>query len=363
MLNDIIAGYLDITPAQANSLLDLITREGYWQDPQLFPSATMKTQLDFVSALDKLAQSKWFQGNDRSQFAANSGDAERIKSYYVVFEAFGLTLPLNYSPEKNGAPDFAIVLGSHEKEVQRRTATLEKDLQADIIPTHKTLFGLGCNRLLGVSATADESASKQTLVAQGKDPIEMNMVTLVVREMLKSITHGLNYIEVNTVSAVQSRQDPACVKTGDTAATLRHIITEKFPAEGTRKRTVVAYSSQPYVLRQQRDIQAKLGTDFTVVGVGEGYTLERFMQTTSSVNNFLGEIARLVHINFTLEIQHKLALFALSVDELAELAALQAPVSKPEAVLNLVAHSFLNQGRERTAQTDEALSITHQLKK
>ena len=85
---------------------------------------------------------------------------------------------------------------------------------------------------------------------------------------------------------------------------------------------IAVYSRQPFVLRQLRDVQEKMGSDYIVFGVGDKLTAGKFQrQNPKSINVCLGEVARLININYT---QNMLKQFQVDLtrDEMDELKSL-----------------------------------------
>jgi hypothetical protein len=332
MLVTIIVKYLQISEEQAKKLMDLLSLENRWQDEQQwkdtkFNLVTCKTQADVIGFLQAVGQTQWFKGHDRSKFADNISDQELNETYFSLFAGLGLTQNISYDTAL-GKPSFSVVLGSSESQVNSRVSSLQGDILSGDGPQEKRIYGLGCNRGLGVSVIDTEQTSKDKLSAAGIDANEMNMVSMLTHEMLAELVRkddkykSLVYQPINTTANVQSRLEKDCVKTADTATSLKQAIEERYDLEQLPKPINVAvYSRQPFVLRQQRDVQMKLGPDYLAIGVGSEFTQNAFNLHPKSIAVCLGEVARLVNINFTPE-NLKQFNVALTQQEMEELKIL-----------------------------------------
>lgn len=325
MLVNIIQNYLAISEPEAQALIALLNYEKRWHQEfnwkeSAYSLQNAKTQDDVISFMQAMGQTQWFSSHDRSRFPDNVSDKEMNNQYFDIFRTMGLTQELYLA----GNPTFSVVLGSSEERVKGRVETLKQALLNDNLPLGNIVFGLGCNRQLNIGVIPNsENQSKQRLEAEGLDATEMNMITLTVKDMLKSDEKFANitYHEVNTARQIVNR-DPGCAQTKDTAESLKSCI-ENLPnySELTKPITVYVYSCQPFVLRQQRDVQEKLGDDYVVRGAGAVLSRERYLAQSKSVSIVLGEIGRLININFTPKHRNKLKV-ALTDDELQEIQRL-----------------------------------------
>lgn len=328
MLAKILANYLQINEQQAQSILDItaleahFSREQKWQE-NVYTASAIKTQADFIRFLQAVGQSQWFKGHDRSKFADNITDEQLNKTYYEYFKRAGLVDAVQWPLQQ--PPHFAAVLGSSQSQVSDRVDWLKKDMLAGNAPSEKMIAGLGCNRDLGVGVMESEEPSKSRLLAAYKPLTEMEMTNLVTQDMLAEFS-GYTYTEVNTATNVTNRTDKDCVKTSDTAASLKQAIEQKYDMTKLPDPIYVAtYSCQPFVLRQQRDVQAKLGPRYQAIGVGREVSEERFAAHPKSIAICLGELARLMNINFNPAMLNKFDV-ALNADEMQELAQLSQPL-------------------------------------
>ena len=301
MLGRIIERYLEISHEKSIKLIKLLSLERRWQeevewDGKTYKLSDVKTQADFIGFLQAIGQTHWFNGHDRAAFADNINDnnADIESKYYKLFEAMGMTQATHLA----SAPTFSVITGSCEQLVKAQVARLNEDMQDDLKPTASRVYGLGCNRPLNTSPAFNEADSVSKLRACRATPTEMNMVSLITRQALYG--SRLTYEEVNTSSLATLRSDKKCVKTTDTALSLRKAIELKYgPPSEDKLIKMAIYTCQPFTLRQQRDIQKILGTGYLAQGVGPGVTLEMFREQPKSIAIFLGELARLININYT----------------------------------------------------------------
>lgn len=324
MLAKILAKYLQIKEEQAQSILDItaleshFSREQQWQG-KVFTASAIKTQADFIHFLQAIGQSQWFKGHDRSRFADNISDEQLNKTYFSLFKRAGLLDAVQWPLSQ--PPHFAAVLGSSQSQVSDRVDWLKKDILSGNAPSEKMIAGLGCNRELGIGVLESEEPSKSRLLAAGKPATEMEMTNLVTQDMLSAFPE-FTYTEVNTATNVTNREDKNCVKTCDTAATMKQAIEQKYDmAAMPQPIYVAAYSCQPFVLRQQRDVQSRMGSRYQVIGVGRDVSEERFASHPKSIAICLGEVARLININYTPVMLNEFDI-ALNAEELQELAML-----------------------------------------
>ena len=333
MLVNIVANYLQISAAQAQALMELLNLEKRWQEEYDLKGvkhvlATIKTQADFISFIQAVGQTQWFKGHDRSKFSDTVSDQQMNEKYFSLFEGLGLTKQINYDASE--APAFAAILGSSESQVKARLDAFTQDVQNGFAPVENIVFGLGCNRELGVSVIEREQESKDKLKLQNQETTEMNMVSLLTQQTLEQLVdeekkNKIRYQPINTTSQAKTREDSACVKTADTATSLKQAIEMQFDVASMKKPINIAvYSRQPFVLRQQRDVQQKLGMDVKAVGVGNAFSFSEFCQNPKSIAVCLGEVARLVNVNYTPENLKKLNV-ELTEAELHEVASLASP--------------------------------------
>lgn len=320
MIRDILARFLEIKSYEADALIEIIKREKCCEKADILK---IETQADLISYLQKIAQDKWFLGHDRSKFPANGKDATTQDAYYQLFEKFGLCSARQYDFHQQGQPQLMVVLGSSESQVRERVLMLKTDLLRGVLPTKNKIIGLGCNRELGRSVNEMEKESREKLKLYGAKPTEMDMVSFLINEMLQELksTHSqfaeLSYQAINTYSKITSRSNRACVTTKDTAILLKTIIENDENYQHFKKPLMmIAYSKQPYIERQRRDIEKVFADQhlYKVFGAGLSLSKEEFTAIPNSINRCLGEIARLININF---MSQKLTAFdtALTKDE------------------------------------------------
>lgn len=324
MLATILANYLQINEQQAQSILDITNLEAHFSKDQqwqgnTYSASAIKTQADFIRFLQAVGQSQWFKGHDRSKFADNITDEQLNKAYYALFDRMGLMQSVSWPLVQ--APHFSAVLGSSQSQVGDRVDWLKQDILTGRAPTEKMIAGLGCNRELGVGVMETEEPSRSRLQAFGKSTTEMEMVNLIVKDMMADL-QGYAYVEVNPGSAVTNREDVNCIKTSDTAASLKQAIEQKYDmAQLPDPIYVAVYSCQPFVLRQQRDAQAKLGPGYQAIGVGREVSEARFAGHPKSISICLGEVARLININYQPALLKQFDV-ALNAEELQEISAM-----------------------------------------
>jgi hypothetical protein len=322
MLVNIIKDYLQLPANKVEYLTALLTQEGCWQETlywkgKKYDPAHMRSQADVIKFLQAFCQSQWFNGHDRLKFPENHANHLK-KHFFSLFEGVGLTQSVDYNV-LNNPPDFSVILGSTESDVLSRVDSLKQDLLANSLPKEHMIFGLGSNRLLGYSDLDSEDYSKRKLLKLNQDQTEMNMVTLLTCEGLDDLKSKdsrfskLSYQAINTASPNSDR-----VKTVETAINLKYAIENSLGFRAKKTVYLAVYSNQPYILRQQRDMQQALGTDYFVAGVGAALTQADFDRNNKSVSELLGEIARLVHINYRAEYLEQFNI-ALTTTEIAEI--------------------------------------------
>lgn len=355
MLKDIIANFLRVSSDKAEALIELLNIEGRWQqesiwkDIKIHPSQ-IETQADLFNFLQAVGQSQWFKGHDRSKFPENILKSLTEEKYFNLLASLGMTQAIPYDSLK-GHPDISIVLGSSESQVNARVSELEKDLIAGNLPRTNMICGLSTSsRKLGVSVIEKEDISKAELEELKQDPTEVNMVNLKIETMLSKLKkeipnfNNLIYKTIDTASTATSREDVKCVKTSDTASSLKQLI-ESQPEFARLKKPIIvaAYSCQPFVERQRRDVQKTLGDDCLVVGVGSALTFETFKQHSQSISICLGEVGRLINISYVATDLVLAKSQKLTQEELAEIANFFSPkplaetkqkelIAKPEIV-------------------------------
>lgn len=349
MLSAIIASYLNISEVQAEHLVKLVSHEQQWSEEQqlkvkakedpskevvlTFKLAEAEKQEDVINFLQALGQSKWFKGHDRSQFAdTNTNEND---TYYSIFTGLGLTQAAPFD-SSNGEPAFSAVLGSSESQVRTRLIALEADLRAGHGPRMGIVYGLAGNRALGTGVMESEQYSKDMLTANNDPLTEANMVDLIVSEKLIALEMEdskfsfYSFKGINT-AGVGDRAQKDCVKTGDTAVTLKDAIEQSYQTSILQKPIVVAvYSNQPFVLRQARDVQLKLGDDYKVIGVGTELSRENLDKNPKAVTIIEGEVARLININYTPKNLRRFDV-SLTAEEKAELKTLISESAKKRA--------------------------------
>jgi hypothetical protein len=311
MLTDIVENYLQFSKSQAQALLDLLTLEQCWHTNTL---STIKTQADFITFIQETSQSQWYKTQDASQLADTHYPIAMNNQYYAVFESLGLAKAVSCSIQ----PDYSVILGCFEIEVISRIQALKRDLLNNILPKQNIIFSLGCSRELGLSFVEHESIKK--LNKLGLATTEINMINLLIAEEILTLNNkfkNLHYQPLVTTNLTDKH-----VTTADTAVTLKLFI-KKHPDYPTLPRpiSIATYSNQPYILRQQRDIQVTMGDDYKIIGLGNALTASDFQHDPKSINICLGEIARLIYINYTRDNLKKLAV-ELTRSELAEIHAL-----------------------------------------
>lgn len=367
MLAEIISRYLNISLEQSKAVLELLALEGQGKKPVLWKEreydlTQAKTQADFLSFLQAVGQVVWFQGFDRSKYP-DIGDEELNNTYYALIERMGLTQTVHLPADCQ--PDFAAVLGSSETNVSFRTESLKSDLLKGHVPKRLTIFGTGCNRQLGVSVPFSEDASKERLLALKRDPVEMEMLTLLTTDMLEGdkTFHTLRYEPVNTTANVQSREDPNCVKTFDTATSMRQAIERRSDFHTMKKPILVAvYSNQPYVKRQEQDAQKSLGDQFLAIGVGREFTKADFLRNPKSINVVRGELARLINTPFTPQYLETFQI-PLSLEELREIATLTSPMRRSPSFDQFRMMSMPQTQKAEQTTTDKAEESSQLTKK
>jgi hypothetical protein len=328
MLVNLIENFMQISSENAKALIEILNLENLWHAKPTWKNKeysldTANTQADVVAYIQAVGQGVLFTGHDRSKYTNNASNTSLNNLYYDLFERMGLTAEC-IAP--NESPVYSVILGTSEQQVMTRLKYMRQDFLKGIIPTSKTIFGLGCNRLLGEGVIGDEESSKAELRTQDLPLTEINMVTLLTKKILENVEDGfaLEYIPINTALAAIDRNNPNCAKTTDTAASLKAEI-EKIHSNPVGLPVIYAYSNQPFVHRQQADVQLKMGDDYKVVGIGCEIPREKFLATPNSVSVFLNELARLINQNYTKALNNQLSQFAvpLTTEELTELADLR----------------------------------------
>jgi hypothetical protein len=342
-LRNVFADFLNLSEPAAAGFMELMVLDKQWQRSpewkgEKINPATIATQADLIKWAQAAAQTAWFQKHDRSAYLPTEA-AEKLKeAYFKEFTAVGLTAEVKCEEK----PHYSVVLGSSESQVKGRVATLQADLKKGIAPEKKHIIGLGTSsRPLNVSVAANsENESLNALKAQGiENPTEMEMVNLITEKMLtenfSTSELKLNYVGLNTFNATKSRAEASCVTTSDTAKKLSEYIKSEIDFKETSSPVKVrVYSQQPFVLRQQRDVES-MGENFEVKGVGAALSKEEFMANPLAIAICLGEAARLLNTEYTRELQlgRKKWEVALTPVQLAELQALQQPSISTKPVL------------------------------
>lgn len=163
-------------------------------------------------------------------------------------------------------------------DVLSRVDTLKQDLLANYLPKANVIFGLGSNRLLEYSILDSEEYSKRKLRERNQDQTEMNIITLLMSEVFDTLVSKdkrfskLSYHAINTTLIGQNPENTVRVKTPESAINLKYAIGHWPGFKANKTIYVAVYSNQPYILRQQRDIQSVLGLNYFVVGVGAALT-------------------------------------------------------------------------------------------
>jgi hypothetical protein len=304
VLENIIANYLQLPRANAGKLIELLTFENHWQS-LFMTSQEILTQADFIRLLQVISQAAWYQGADRGLRNPVIVDQLRQQHYYDLFKDIGLIAAVDY-PVLRDRPAYMMIFGSSESNVKKRVASLRGDLSAGRIPLSQQIHVLGCNRELGISVAETEEESRRALRAAGKDVTEMNMMLLLISDMLISLANqsptlaSITVVPVEVVSTAKSRQEKQYVTTVDTVIAFKKIITNTPSQQGlTTEPIIAAYSSQPFVLRQQQDTQLALGESFQVIGVGGELSRQEFNESYIYIKDCCGEIARLIYLNFS----------------------------------------------------------------
>lgn len=331
-MNHLISQYLKIDLQQASALVDLLRFENQlnqtvtWKE-NTYQLAEAKTQADVLHFIQAVGQTVWFKGHDRSKYPQIT-DEQLNKHYFELAQRMGLTQAAHL-PE-TFVPQFAVVLGSSELEVKARVLALKESFDAGKLPKQGLVLGLGCNRQLGVSVPQTEEDSKKRLLEKHREPNEMEMVSLLTTDMLEqNPKFKLQYQAINTTANVKSREEANCVKTADTATSLKQYF-ELSPGVDQLQRpiTVTIASRQPYAERQKRDVQKQLGEGYDVQVLGHEYNWERYSANPAAINVIRGELARLFNISFTPEYLKQFDQ-ALTEAELAEIKQLCQPKQSP----------------------------------
>ncbi len=328
MLKEIIAKFLQIPEQQAQILLNLLTLERQWQKKQplgnkLIDPVDIKTQSELIEFLQAVGQNKWFKGHDRSKLPPHLTEVAIKEIYWDLFNQLGMTERII----SNVIPNYSVVLGSSELNVKYRTESLIEDIFDNKTPTTAVIFGSGGNRELGRGVVVSEEDSIDKLKKASLPLTELNMVSLIVQEQLAQ--HGLNqkfkYIPVN-VGGASSRDQTGSAKTEQNAQGILETI-QKLNANQDKPEQIVltVYSNQPYIQRQKVDMEEKLkkessDTKYQVNAVGRSYRKEDFFASPTSINLFLGEIARTTNTLYD-KGQNPLLIanVSLTEEELAEL--------------------------------------------
>ncbi len=326
MLVNIIANYLDVSVEQAQAVMNLMTLEKRWSEDivrkdKSYNLATAITHADFLDFLQAVGQAKWFGGQDRTKFPTQS-DLEIKQQYLPHIKSLGMMKKIPY-PAELPAPAFVNVLGSHVPNVKMRLNTLMQEAPRTI-PTQYVVFATGSNRELGKFADISlELEMKQRLEAEQKPATEMNMLSALTQEKVTELNQIYtldDMVQFKPINTTVIPADQARVNTADTATSLKQAL-EREPSFETLSRPILVevISNQPFVERQARDTQKNLGPDFKVVGVGDELTEDMFYSNPLSVSVCLGEVARLININY---IEPKLVKTPLNSDELEEIRVL-----------------------------------------
>ncbi len=315
MLKHIIADYLQISVHQAAALMVLFGEEGGWKTQH-----NISTQTDVITCLHEYSNSHWFQGHDRSRLQDKEITHANI-DYFTLFKQMGF-IESAHDYVLTHPPDVSVMLGTSEEDLLARIESLKEDLRAGYVPREHLIFGLGSNRILGTFVCDGEQVSKQKLQALNLEQTEMCMVNLLMQESLDSLIDEndrfseLSYQAINTNTSNQIKER---VKTRDTAFGLKNAIDSHSRFVIKDKPLYVAvYSNQPYILRQQRDVQLVLGADYIVKGVGPALTRADFDLNPKGRSEVLGEIARLIYINFRPEYLKRFDML-LTADEIEEI--------------------------------------------
>jgi hypothetical protein len=308
MLIEIIANYLQFSPQQAKALVDLLTLEKAWQ-PNLLNK--LKTQADFITYIQTVEQSLWYKPCDASQLTDTHYSLEINNQYFTLFKQLGMIDSIN----SNIIPNYMVLLGCFEAEVLNRIKFLTQDIVNNYLPTQQLVYGLGGDRELGLSF--DEHKSINRLKKLNLALIEINMINLLFMEELLKCGNKAKMISYQPV--LTTDKNSKRITTADTAVTLKKVIEEQPTV--TYPIILAIYSNQPYILRQQRDMQVTMGDQYKIIGLGDAFSLIDFNNNPKSINVCLGEIARLFHINYTTANMKNFAI-NLTANELEELRRL-----------------------------------------
>lgn len=378
MLSKIIENFLKMNEEASKTIMKLLALEGRWQQAQKgiskvtkseiqIKASDIKTQADLVTFLQFVGQSHWFKGHDRSKFPVGHSDKITDEDYFTIFESLGLFNETPYD-RTQGQPHFSVILGSSESQVTKRVNSLKKDLVSGLVPKQGKIFGLGCNRGLGVSVIESEASSKQKLAERGEEQTEMKMVNLITAEMVDGLKKSsefkdLTYHEINTASPAKTREDKDCVTTAKTAISLKSEI-ERDPNFSTMEKPirVAVFSNQPFVERQRRDIEMQLGDGYQVIGVGSAVS-DDFKASSRAFNLCLGELARLINISYNKANIELLNKQPLTDEELLELETLFNPKTgaekktEPTKLAGLVAN-LSDHYKDPVSQKSESIETT-----
>ncbi|WP_375604551.1 hypothetical protein NOX90_03620 [Wolbachia endosymbiont of Anurida maritima] len=303
----VIQNFLDFSHEAALSFLELLRIEEQWKTQHYAEEdlklQEIKTQVDLFKFIQAIGQSQWFKGHDRSRYEGIDINRDLKEKYFNLFEKIGLIDEISYNME-SGAPNFLVVLGGYERGIEIRVNTLVADCnERGVMPTENIIIGLGCNRKL--DPKREPSANR--LQDLGEDT-EMNVLSSIVEAAIAQrikTKEAIKYKPINTSSSVVTRVDPSCVKTGDTAASLKDYLESYLEYKNTMDKPIIAvYSNQPFILRQQFDMQSKLGEGYKVYGVGQGITEEEFIESPTIIVSCLAELARIINTKFTEKFKH-----------------------------------------------------------
>ncbi|MFT4314136.1 MAG: hypothetical protein AB3P11_03425 [Wolbachia pipientis] len=303
MITELMNGFLDYSPEQAEAFLQLLSIEKQWKtqyhkEGELKPE-NIKTKADLFKFIQAIGQSQWFKGHDRLRYEVDISKDLKKDEYFKLFKSIGLIDKVSYnSDEAGGPPNFSVVLGAYQLGVETRVNTLIEDYKNGIRPTEDIIIGLGCNRKL--DSTIESITNDLRDSDPNKKPTEMDMINFVIEEAIEeNQLEGIKYEPVSTSSEAKTRADESCVKTSDTAVSLKGYL-ENYLLNKSIDDPIklVVYSHQPFIERQKVDMESRLPKNYKVYCVGNEITSEDFKKSPTIVVLCLAEIARYINTKF-----------------------------------------------------------------
>lgn len=310
MITELISNFLDYSPEQAAAFLQLLSMEKQWKTQyyiekkpesenikteELKPE-NIKTKADLFKFIQAVGQSQWFKGHDRSCYKNDIIKDLKKDEYFRLFKSIGLIDKVSY--ESDEAHNFSVVLGTYESGVRARVDALIKDYNENgVRPTEDIIIGLGSNRTL--DSEIEPITNMLCISYPNKKPTEMDMVSYIIKTAIEKTQKDIRYKPINTSSKAETRADESCVKTSDTAVSLKGYLEDYLLNKSIDNPIkLVVYSHQPFIERQKVDMESRLPKNYKVYCVGNEITSEDFKKSPTIVVSCLAEIARYINTKF-----------------------------------------------------------------